>query len=56
MPKKKTPGIPDMGNRPQYDAMFAKRTSGAAGTHAQGPKRERSRAAAKRAEIRRDAA
>lgn len=52
MAKKKTPGIPGMGNREQFDAMFAKRTSNAAGTHDARPNRERTRSTSKNAAIR----
>jgi hypothetical protein len=43
-------------NPAMHAAMVGKRTSGAAGTHAQGPARERSRAASRRAAIKRDVA
>lgn len=54
MTAKKTPGIPGQGNRPLYDAMMGKRASSAASPHDSRPKRERSRAAAKKAAIRRE--
>jgi len=53
--KKKTPGIAGMGNEPMYRALVAGYTSNAGGTHDNRPNRERSRADAKRADIRRNA-
>jgi hypothetical protein len=50
----KTPKFRPVANPTMHAAMVGKRTSSAAGTHAQGPARERSRAASKRAAIKRD--
>lgn len=51
--KKKTPGISGMGNEPMYRALVAGFTSNAATAHDSRPKRERTRRAALRAEIKR---
>ena len=47
----KIKGLPNMGNRPMYDAAVSKYTSGAAGKHDNRPKRERTRSTAKRNSI-----
>jgi len=48
---KKTKGFANMGNRPMYEAMTSKFTSGAAGTHDNRPKAERTRSTSKRSAI-----
>jgi hypothetical protein len=44
----KPKGLPNMGNRPMYEAMVSKFTSNAGGTHDARPKRERTRSTSKR--------
>jgi hypothetical protein len=41
----------DMGNRPMYDGIVSKYTSGAAGSHDNRPKRERTRSSSKSSAI-----
>lgn len=50
--KNKPKGVPNAGNRAQYDAMMEIRRSSAASPHDKRPNRERSRHAAKSAAIR----
>ena len=48
---KKTKGFANMGNRPMYEAITAKFSSGAAGSHDNRASRQRTRSTAKRAAV-----